>query len=112
MLARDLQRDQSLPQQIGVMSPILVGAGRRTSDGEEPGDYIGIAETTYDMMKKFMQVPDGLMKMYFELLTSISMEEFDKIMAGHPKEAKIRLARAVISAINRNKRRTKRCDAA
>ena len=30
MLARDLQRDQNLPQQIGVMSPILVG-----TDGQQ-----------------------------------------------------------------------------
>lgn len=97
MLARDLQRDQSLPQQIGVMSPILVGLDGERRMGKSLGNYIGIAETPYDMMKKFMQVPDGVMKMYFELLTSISMEEIDKIMAGHPKEAKIRLARAVIS---------------
>ncbi len=97
MLARDLQRDQSLPQQIGVMSPILVGLDGERRMGKSLGNYIGIAESPYDMMKKFMQVPDGVMKMYFELLTSISMEEVDKIMAGHPKEAKIRLARAVIS---------------
>ncbi|MDB5343080.1 MAG: tyrS [Schlesneria sp.] len=97
MLARDLQRDQSLSQQIGVMSPILVGLDGERRMGKSLGNYIGIAETPYDMMKKFMQVPDVVMKMYFELLTSISMEEIDKIMAGHPKEAKIRLARAVIS---------------
>lgn len=97
MLARDLQRDQSLSQQIGVMSPILVGLDGERRMGKSLGNYIGIAESPYDMMKKFMQVPDGVMKMYFELLTSISMEEIDKIMAGHPKEAKIRLARAVIS---------------
>jgi tyrosyl-tRNA synthetase len=97
MLARDLQRDQSLSQQIGVMSPILVGLDGERRMGKSLGNYIGIAETPYDMMRKFMQVPDGVMKMYFELLTSISMEEIDKIMAGHPKEAKIRLARAVIS---------------
>lgn len=97
MLARDLQRDQSLPQQIGVMSPILVGLDGERRMGKSLGNYIGIAESPYDMMKKFMQVPDAVMKMYFELLTSISMDEVEKIMAGHPKEAKIRLARAVIS---------------
>lgn len=102
MLARDLQRDQSLQQQIGVMSPILVGLDGERRMGKSLGNYIGIAESPYDMMKKFMQVPDGVMKMYFELLTSISMAEVDQILAGHPKEAKIRLAREVISGYHSN----------
>lgn len=96
MLARDLQRDQSLPQQIGVMSPILVGLDGERRMGKSLGNYIGIAESPYDMMKKFMQVPDGVMKMYFELLTSISLADVETILAGHPKEAKMRLAKAVI----------------
>lgn len=97
MLARDLQRDQSLPQQIGVMSPILVGLDGVKRMGKSLGNYIGIAESPYDMMKKFMQLPDAVMKMYFELLTSIPLNEVEAILAGHPKEAKVRLARAVIS---------------
>lgn len=96
MLARDLQRDQSLPQQIGVMSPILVGLDGERRMGKSLGNYIGIAESPYDMMKKFMQVPDAVMKMYFELLTFIGLNEVETILAGHPKEAKLRLARAVI----------------
>ncbi|MBS0205326.1 MAG: tyrosine--tRNA ligase [Planctomycetes bacterium] len=96
MLARDLQRDQGLPQQIGVMSPILVGLDGERRMGKSLGNYIGIGESPYDMMKKFMQVPDAVMKMYFELLTSVSLDEVETILAGHPKDAKLRLARAVI----------------
>lgn len=97
MLARDLQRDQHLPQQIGVMSPILVGLDGERRMGKSLGNYIGIAESPYDMMKKFMQVPDAVMKMYFELLTAIPLAEVETILAGHPKEAKVRLAKEVIS---------------
>ena len=97
MLARDLQRDQHLPQQIGVMSPILVGLDGERRMGKSLGNYIGIAESPYDMMKKFMQVPDSLMKMYFELLTAIPLAEVESILAGHPKEAKILLAKNIIS---------------
>ena len=96
MLARDLQRDQNLPQQIGVMSPILVGLDGVRRMGKSLGNYIGIAESPYDMMKKFMSVPDDLMKMYFELLTAIPLAEVEQILAGHPKEAKIRLATEII----------------
>ena len=96
MLARDLQQDQGLQQQIGVMSPILVGLDGERRMGKSLGNYIGISESPYEMMKKFMQVPDNCMKMYFELLTSISLDEVGLILAGHPKQAKMSLARAVI----------------
>ena len=97
MLARDLQRDQNLLQQIGVMSPILVGLDGERRMGKSLGNYIGISESPYEMMKKFMQVPDRVMAMYYELLTAIPMEDVKTILAGHPKEAKTRLARTVIA---------------
>jgi tyrosyl-tRNA synthetase len=96
MLARDLQADQKLSQQIGVMSPILVGLDGVRRMGKSLGNYIGISESPFDMMKKFMQVPDAVMRMYFELLTDIPLAEIDTLMAGHPKTAKTTLARAVI----------------
>jgi tyrosyl-tRNA synthetase len=88
--------DGTLPQQIGVMSPILVGLDGVRRMGKSLGNYIGISESPYEMMKKFMQLPDGVMKMYFELLTDIPLAEVETILAGHPKEAKLRLASTVI----------------
>ncbi|MCA9066516.1 MAG: tyrosine--tRNA ligase, partial [Planctomycetaceae bacterium] len=58
MLARDLQAQQGLNQQIGVMSPILVGLDGTRRMGKSLGNYIGISEAPYEMMKKFMQLPD------------------------------------------------------
>lgn len=118
MLARDLQKDPStcalgerwmpdavkarrstegtLPQQIGVMSPILVGLDGVRRMGKSLGNYIGVSESPYEMMKKFMQVPDGVMRMYYELLTDIPLAEVEQLLAGHPKEAKVRLGATVI----------------
>jgi tyrosyl-tRNA synthetase len=96
MLARDLQRDQGLPLQIGIMSPILVGLDGVRRMGKSLGNYIGISESPYEMMKKFMQVPDNVMRMYFELLTDVPLPEIEALLAGHPKEAKVRLAKSVI----------------
>ncbi len=73
MLARDLQRGQNLPAQIGLMMPILVGLDGVRRMGKSLGNYIGIGEAPYEMMKKFMQVPDVCMAMYFELLTDIPL---------------------------------------
>jgi len=118
MLARDLQKDPGLalaaqkygvaacreralpagglPQQLGLMSPILVGLDGVRRMGKSLGNYIGISEAPYEQMKKFMQLPDAVMQMYFELLTDIPLQEVETILAGHPKEAKLRLGREVI----------------
>jgi len=96
MLARDLQAQQGLNQQIGMMSPILVGLDGVKRMGKSLGNYIGISDAPYEMMKKFMQLPDNVMKMYFELLTELPMDEADQLLAGHPKEAKLKLAQTVI----------------
>ncbi len=96
VLAR-VGKDGSLPQQIGVMSPILVGLDGVRRMGKSLGNYIGVSEPPYEMMKKFMQLPDGVMRMYFELLTDLPLTEVDQLLAGHPKEAKLRLAERVIA---------------
>lgn len=96
MLARDLQAQESLNQQIGMMSPILVGLDGVKRMGKSLGNYIGISESPFDMMKKFLQLPDDVMKMYFELLTDTSMDDVESILSGHPQEAKFSLATTVI----------------
>ena len=96
MLARDLQAQAQLGQQVGIMSPILVGLDGNRRMGKSLGNYIGISDTPYDMMKKFMQLPDDVMRMYFELLSELPMEEVETLLEGHPRDAKIRLAATVI----------------
>ena len=96
MLARDLQAQENLNQQIGMMSPILVGLDGNRRMGKSLGNYIGISESPYDMMKKFMQMPDGVMSMYFELLTELPMDQAETLLNGHPRDAKIQLAITVI----------------
>lgn len=96
MLARDLQAQSQLGQQVGIMSPILVGLDGNRRMGKSLGNYIGISDTPYDMMKKFMQLPDDVMRTYFELLSELPMKEIETLLEGHPRDAKIRLAATVI----------------
>lgn len=97
MLARDLQRAEELPEQIGVMSPILVGLDGVRRMGKSLGNYIGISEPAYEMMKKFMQLPDDVMPMFYELLTNESLDAAKQLIVSNPKEAKVRLAKLIIS---------------
>ncbi|MAG92732.1 MAG: tyrosine--tRNA ligase [Planctomycetaceae bacterium] len=96
MLARDLQGDAGMNRQIGVMSPILVGTDGVRRMGKSLGNYIGISEPAYEMMKKFMQLSDESMRMFFELLTDLPLEDVDGLLEGHPKEAKVTLAKTII----------------
>ncbi|QDU42957.1 Tyrosine--tRNA ligase [Symmachiella dynata] len=97
MLARDLQKDANLAPQVSVMSPILVGTDGVRRMGKSLGNYIGISEPAYEMMKKFMQLPDTCMQMFYELLTEIPLDEINTLLAGHPKEAKLTLGKTVIA---------------
>src|SRR5205807_9155623 len=76
---------------------ILVGLDGARRMGKSLGNYIGISEPPYAMMKKFMQLPDAVMRMYFELLTDLPLDRVEALLAGHPKEAKIALAKSVIA---------------
>jgi tyrosyl-tRNA synthetase len=119
MLARDLQKDPvvcaqaqalrppSVPpverrdgvqrQQLGVMSPILVGIDGARRMGKSLGNYIGISEDPYEMTKKIMQIPDALMRSYYELLTDVPLAEIDALLAGHPKDAKVKLGKLIVA---------------
>ena len=44
-----------------------------------------------------MSVKDELVKIYFEVATDISLEDTAEIVKGHPKEAKMRLAREIVT---------------
>jgi tyrosyl-tRNA synthetase len=118
MLARDLQKnprtcqlaerfmsetvksrrnkENTLPPQVSVMSPILVGLDGVRRMGKSLGNYIGISEPPYEMMKKFMQLPDDCMRMFYELLTDLPINEIETLLAGHPKESKITLGKTII----------------
>jgi len=97
MLARDMQKARGLTQQIGVMSPILVGLDGVRRMGKSLGNYIGVSDPPYEMMKKFMQIPDDVMRSFYELLTDIPVDEIDQLLGGHPKHSKTTLAQTVIS---------------
>ena len=64
--------------------------------GKSLGNYIGVGEPAYEMVKKFMQIPDASMSMYFELLTDLPPDDVSQLLAGHPKQAKMTLARTIV----------------
>ena len=95
LVGRDLQRAHGQDPQIALTVPILEGLDGLQKMSKSLGNYVGITETADDIFGKLMSVSDELMWRYFELLTRIPEEELAALRAGHPMDAKKRLARAI-----------------
>ena len=62
------------------------------------GNYIGVTDAPAEMFGKSMSIPDSLMEKYFTLLTDVPDEEIRSLLSGHPREAKIALARTLVAS--------------
>ena len=95
LVGRDLQRAFGQQPQIALTVPILEGLDGAAKMSKSLGNYIALDERPEDMFGKLMSVSDDLMWRYFELLTRIPEGELTALRAGHPMDAKKRLASAV-----------------
>ena len=92
LVGRDLQRASGQEPQIAVTVPLLEGLDGVQKMSKSLGNYVGIDEPPDDMFGKLMSLSDDLMWRYFELLTRLPAAEITELRAGHPMEAKKRLA--------------------
>ena len=95
LVGRDLQRAHGQEPQIALTVPILEGLDGAQKMSKSLGNYVGISEKPEDIFGKLMSVSDELMWRYYELLTRIPEREIAALRAGHPMEAKKRLARTI-----------------
>ncbi len=83
------------PQDI-VLNPLIEGLdGTKMSSSR--GNVITLTAQPEDMYGKVMSMADTQVPTYFELCTRVPMDEVKEILAGHPKEAKMRLAREIVT---------------
>ena len=103
LVGREIQRDFGQPPQIIGTTPLLEGTDGVNKMSKSLGNYIGITEPPEVMFAKVMSISDDLMYRYYELLTDTSLAEIDQMRARiergdlHPMEAKIELARSIVS---------------
>lgn len=84
------------PQHVVLTTfPIEGLDGRKMSSSW--GNTINFNDSATDMYGKVMSVRDELIEKYFTLLTRIEQKEIQTIITGHPKEAKMRLAREIVT---------------
>ncbi|MBX4195780.1 tyrosine--tRNA ligase [Candidatus Parcubacteria bacterium] len=96
LAGRTLQEKYGQEPQSVVIGPLIDGLdGRKMSSSW--GNTIKLNAKPSDMYGQIMSMSDDLVRTYFTLTTRVPLEEVEKILTGHPKEAKMRLAREVVT---------------
>ena len=98
LVGREIQKDFGQPPQIVLTTPLLEGLDGVNKMSKSLGNYIGITEPPEVMYRKVMQVSDGLMWRYYELLTDRSLADIARLrVEGNPMQAKMALAAQIVS---------------
>ena len=103
LTGRDMQRYFGQPQQIAILSPILMGTDGKEKMSKSLNNYIAVFDTPKEKYGKTMSIPDELIINYFNYATKVSPEEIEKIekqLANdgiNPKIIKQRLAREIVT---------------
>lgn len=100
LAGRALQKELGQEPQVALFMPLLVGLDGAKKMSKSLGNYVGIGESPTEMFGKLMSLGDDLMPMYFELCTDVPLDEVGTLTDAqktHPREAKKRLAREVVT---------------
>jgi tyrosyl-tRNA synthetase len=105
LVGRDLMRSYGQEPQCILTMPILEGIDAREENGEvvgakmskSLGNTIGVDDEPGMMFGKVMSVCDGLMWRMYTLLSAKTQAEIDALREGHPKAAKVELARELVT---------------
>ena len=97
LVGRAIQRAYGQAEQIVMTLPLLEGTDGKQKMSKSLGNYIGITEPPAEIFGKVMSIPDKLMIKYYELLTDLGKKEIAVIKRQHPKEAKKKLAKILVT---------------
>ena len=100
MAGRKLQEAHGQQPQVVITLPLLVGTDGHEKMSKSLGNYIGVDEPAREVFGKVMSVPDGAMRDYFTLLTSVPADEVDALVGGPPLAGKKRLAEAITASLH------------
>lgn len=100
MAGRRIQEAYGMPAQDIITVPMLEGLSGTDKMSKSLNNYIGVLDTPKEVFGKTMSIPDHLMAKYFELLTDLDRGEIGTILAGHPRDAKLRLAQELTTMLH------------
>ena len=91
LMGREVQEAYGLEPQVALTVELLVSWDEQLMS-QSKGNYIGLAEAPEEQFGKAMRIPDALLGQWYRLV----MDE-DGVPAGDPLEAKLALARFVVT---------------
>ncbi|MDZ7816973.1 MAG: tyrosine--tRNA ligase [Planctomycetota bacterium] len=97
LVGRSLQPSFGQKPQVPVTMPLLVGLDGSRKMSKSLGNYVSVIDEPREMFGKLMSIPDELMRSYFTLCTDVSLDEVDRLLSGHPMEAKKQLAMEIVT---------------
>ena len=109
LAGRDMQKYFGQPQQIAILSPILMGTDGKEKMSKSLNNYIAVFDTPKEKYGKTMSIPDELIINYFNYATKVAPEEIEKIEKQlkndeiNPKIIKQRLAREIVALYHGDK---------
>ncbi len=92
-VGRDLQRHFGQSPQFGLLMPLLPGTDGNQKMSKSLGNYVGLSEDALTMYSKLEKVADANINQYFELLTTLPLDQLPE----NPRERQKRLAVEVVS---------------
>ena len=97
MLAgRTMQKAFGKREKFVLTTPLIEGTdGRKMSKSYDNCVYLDDAPN--DMYGRMMSLDDSLMEKYFECCTDVPMEEIQEVLKGNPRDAKVRLAKEIVT---------------
>ena len=102
LAGRDMQKYFDQPQQVAILSPILMGTCGKEKMSKSLNNYIAVFDSPKDKYGKTMSIPDEMIINYFNYATKVEPEEIEKIAFQlknneiNPKIIKQRLAREIV----------------
>lgn len=106
LAGRELQEDVGQPPQHAFITELLEGTDGQKMSKTKPDTSIWLIDPPAEMFGKVMSIGDDLMPHYFEWATEMPMAEVRSTLEAlarkelHPREAKERLARRIVTEVH------------
>ena len=106
MLGREIQKFYSLPPQVAMTFPLLVGTDGTKKMSQSLDNYISISDTSENIYGKIMSIPDEVMWEYFTMLTDLTLSEIEDLKNAindkneNPFNTKKLLGKLIVTELN------------
>ena len=100
LFGREIQKAYGQEPQDVAVFPLLEGTDGVQKMGKSLGNYIGLTEPPEEIYGKTMKIPDQLIEKYVRLVSDLSSEDQERVLAMKPRDAKAALAFQLVKRLH------------